>query len=511
MGVSRDGAADVTLGADAAGDATRGTGGARGWLTRLAAADAVPVFLARGCGGRAAAAELAARPDVEAVPSPRQATLLVVVGPPPAPLLRPLLRVHDQVPPPRATVLWEPDRGPTPEPASGPRAPGAPSFGGVTRLVPGARRFEAGLAPEGAAPALRELHAGLLAGALEGEPIAQPDVPPAPWRGVGPHGQGGEGMMGGRPYGRPMPGRGPDRDGLALERLPLRVGPFFPPFPPGLTLRPVLQGDLVQELEVAPVPFPEGRAPGPFARALERAVPVAELEAARARSHLLWLRDALELHGLAAAGERAVRIAADVRADDPAACAEGAERVRRLGDRVAGRWGLRAATRGVGKLPPETAAALGGPVARAAGVPADARGDDPAYRALDFDLLVGGRGDAAARRTQRIDEAVQALALASRAAAGEVTREPGPPVETPRGPLGSGGEAGGGTAAALDRLPGLLAGQEWGDAMTTLVSLDLDLEAAAARRGIPSGDGGPAGGPSGGRADPRGRRAGGGR
>ena len=68
---------------------------------------------------------------------------------------------------------------------------------------------------------------------LASSPDALPDLDPAPWRGVGPFGQGGTGMTGGVPYGRPLAGRADDRDGLKLDQLLVRVGPFLPPFPPG--------------------------------------------------------------------------------------------------------------------------------------------------------------------------------------------------------------------------------------------------------------------------------------
>lgn len=85
-----------------------------------------------------------------------------------------------------------------------------------------------------------------------------PDEPPHPWKGRGDHGQGGEGMMGGTPYGRPMAMTDEDvRDGLALDRLPFTVGPFFPHFPPGLVLEVALQGDVIQEARVQSTPYPQ--------------------------------------------------------------------------------------------------------------------------------------------------------------------------------------------------------------------------------------------------------------
>ncbi|MFJ3929400.1 hypothetical protein [Streptomyces sp. NPDC090029] len=64
------------------------------------------------------------------------------------------------------------------------------------------------------------------------------------------HGQTDDGDTG---TGMPMPGglplaeTGPDRDGLALDRLHLALGPFLCDWPTGLTVRLVLQGDVVQE------------------------------------------------------------------------------------------------------------------------------------------------------------------------------------------------------------------------------------------------------------------------
>src|SRR3546814_15175993 len=55
-----------------------------------------------------------------------------------------------------------------------------------------------------AAHAVASLWQQLVTGMRPSEDDLLPDEPPAPWRGKGDHGQGGEGMMGGKPYGRPM-------------------------------------------------------------------------------------------------------------------------------------------------------------------------------------------------------------------------------------------------------------------------------------------------------------------
>ncbi|MDP8938410.1 MAG: hypothetical protein M3O23_11900, partial [Actinomycetota bacterium] len=124
----------------------------------------------------------------------------------------------------------------------------------------------------------------------------------------------------------------------------------------------------------------------------------------------------------------------------------------------------------------------GGPVARAAGLTVDARLDDPAYQDLGFSPVIHRAGDARARLRQRLDEAVQALELAGRA--GSRLRRPGPALEGPRGPLRTGEPLP--STALLGLLPRLLAGQEWGDAITTVASLDLDVEEAAVGQRAPT-------------------------
>jgi len=52
------------------------------------------------------------------------------------------------------------------------------------------------------------------------------------------------------PGGLPMADRGEDRDGLKLDQLHLTLGPALPDWPAGLSLRVVIQGDVVQEAHV---------------------------------------------------------------------------------------------------------------------------------------------------------------------------------------------------------------------------------------------------------------------
>jgi hypothetical protein len=430
-------------------------------LARLARRAPVPVFPVVGAGGRHLANGVATLDGVEVVATPRAAVVLLVVGRVTRALLGPLLALHDQVPGPRVAVHW----------------PVGDREDDLAGVLPGLV-----VAPPGDGERLRQVTNELLCGARPSSPPALPPVEPAAWRGVGPYGQGGTGMTGGVPYGRPIPGWAEDRDGLKLDQLKLRLGPAFPPFPPGLVLDVEVQGDVLQEVAVGDNPFVSWPGDPPvsvadstaFTGALTGSVRVADLEMARARHHLAWLAGALRHHGLAARGERVLRLArALTPADRPA--------VEALARSVVRSRSLAWATDGVGVLSGDELPA--GPVARAAGHTADARAGDESYRSLGFEPVTTPGGDARARLRQRAGESVQALELAERA--GDRRRPPGGPVEGPRGTLA--GAAGQTTpsAALVDQLPRLLRGQEWGDAVTTVVSLDLDLEEAALGAGSP--------------------------
>lgn len=230
---------------------------------RLAASAAAPVYAAVGEDGLAAVEDLSLHPAVALQATPRHAAVLLVCGgirEDDHPALR---RLHDQLPHPRATVWW--------------RTTPAPGF-------PQAQMVESD-----AAKALHRLWRRLLSGAQGSEQDLLPDEPPAPWRGKGDHGQGGEGMMGGKPYGRPMAMTGEDlRDGLALDVYSASFGPFLPLLPPGLVLELSLQGDVVQSAKVRRRPLAQCGADAPLRR----------------------LARLLRLLGLAALAERLLRAAA---------------------------------------------------------------------------------------------------------------------------------------------------------------------------------------------------------
>lgn len=201
--------------------------------SRLAVGAPVPVFAAVGPGMSDAVDDLSTWHRIGLQPTVRSAAILLVAGRPRATDAPALRRLHDQMPHPRATVWW--------------------------RSVPQWTLAGAAAAPtaeQDPVALLIETHRALIAGERESEPDLLPDEPPNQWRGVGPHGQGGEGMMGGVPYGRPMPMMGAEiRDGLMLDAYTARFGPFLPVLPPGLSLELTLQGDVIQSAAVRRPPY----------------------------------------------------------------------------------------------------------------------------------------------------------------------------------------------------------------------------------------------------------------
>jgi len=398
---------------------------------------------------RAAVQDLRLSHDLRLVDTPRAATILLIAGDVAETHREALARTHDVLPHPRATVAWG---------ASDPLA-------GL-----GSAETSIDLQADPVAT-LRLLFRDLVTGRRPSEPPLLPDLEPVSWRGVGPYGQGGSGMTGGTPYGRPMAGLGPDRDGLRLDVLPMTLGPFFPRLPAGLVLDLKTAGDVV--IEAAVVEAASGRPPvaasartsSPFVSALVAPVPIAELELARARDHLRWLADALIAHGLPALGLRALRLAHDVGPGDGERIRAFVGRLRRTG---LFRWSLPRA----GRIDPTTLAGLGlGPIARAAGLAEDVRIEDPGYRALGFAPFVVDRNDPIGRWQVRLEEAARALDLAAQAG-GWMSTVLGR-VESPRGRLQPGDSP---TDRVLALVPEILRGLEWGDAVATLISLDLDLD-----------------------------------
>lgn len=415
---------------------------------RLAARAPAPTYPVIGAGMRAAVQRLRLDSRVTLVDSPRHATVLLVAGALPESQVAAAVQTHDALPRPRGTVWWGPPGGAAPQ--------------GLFDCA------EVVGADDDVAGVLARVHGELVTGGRPGEVPLLADEDPVAWRGEGPYGHGGTGMTGGTPYGRPLAERADDRrDALKLDVVPITVGPNLAFLPPGLALRVVFNGDLVHDLEVAGNPFadlPADRSGGDTSAAAPGAdAPlVADVERRRARHLLRWLAWALHTHGLAQLGVRALRIAEDA---DPRP-----DHVDRLAAAVRRSGLLRWRTRGIGAVAASRVAGGGfGPVARASGVAQDARSDDPAYLALGFEPVTHERGDAAARWRQRLAEARQGLELAGRAGDVRVAGRPEPPHGTPQA-----------QQQLLDLLAGLVVGQEWSDAIAVLVSLDLDLELAAA-------------------------------
>ncbi|QEA37633.1 hypothetical protein FGL86_00145 [Pistricoccus aurantiacus] len=414
------------------------------WLTRLAARGPATVFPALGMRGEEAFYRLALDPRIKLVDSPRHASLLLVAGGVPPEMQESLRRIHDQLPAPFATLWYQSE----------------PLLELQQADVARVDSLEA--LPD----ALVDAHRKTLCGELGASPRLLPDEPPNPWKGLGDDGHGGEGMMGGVPYGRPMamPPTDDLRDGLALDILTFRLGPFFPLWPAGLEAEVTLQGDIVQQFAVQSSPFPRVLAPV-FFEARERAVSIATLERERARYHLRVLFHALHLAGLEDLALDALRLAETCESAEISALEK---RFKVLQGRLKRRGFLALHLPQRGALSKEQAESLGGFAARAAGIDQDARLDDEAYRRLDFSVITQQEGDTRTRWRQRLAEVAQSLRLVELAQKDNVVTANREVLETPRG---AGGDELPRDASSL--LADLLPGLEWGEALATVASLDL--------------------------------------
>lgn len=318
-------------------------------------------------------------------------------------------------------------------------------------------------------------------------------------------------------------------DGLQMEWLEASFGPLFPGLPGGLLLKLTLDGDTVARAEAEGA---EGRASardlaGPVGelgeklsrldllspvayrvlawRAVEDAAGVepdertalarvGALEKERAVSHLGWLSLFGRLIGYRWLEDRAGAFQlALARADDAGEAARLRDEVAALSRRVERTPLIRRRLGGIGRLgggakPP-------GPVARAAGVAADARAHERMYDSLGFEPMVLGGDDALARLRVRLAEIEQSLGLVGEVGEAALLgpaadcgpnrgpdREGSATVETPRGAATLRVTLGGGAVgdAELDtpsvRLLGLVGAvaeqQELADALVGVASLD---------------------------------------
>jgi len=407
------------------------------FMQRLAAGRPAPVFVVSGMAGTGARDALLLDPRVDVVDSPRHANLLLVAGGVPADQHEALRRLHDQLPRPAASLWYRCD--PLVE-------------------LDLARRIDR--LDELPAEAAR-LHRRLIEGSEPGEPGLLPDQPPHPWQGKGQHGQGGEGMMGGVPYGRPMAMAMMEdlRDGLQLDSLSFTLGPFYPALPPGLQLKLTLQGDLLQMAMIESAAYPLHLSPL-FFEALEQPVPVAALEIERARYHLYRLAHLMRLAGLSSLAQRTLLDAAQLKPGS---------RLPDLQRRIRHSGLLRSFDPGLGQLDLEQARMLGGAAWRASGMPKDARSEDPSYARIGFKPLTHEGSDIRARLSQLVAEITQALALA--AAADETGLQTGHTehIETPRGELTAEQRPADASHLLMELLPGL----EWSQALLLIASLDI--------------------------------------
>lgn len=319
------------------------------------------------------------------------------------------------------------------------------------------------------------------------------------------------------------------RDGLPMEWVEAPFGPLFPGLPGGLGLTLTLDGDTVARARVDSGVLQRGLPatwPGPldgFAERVARLDPLAPvayrmlalraleaaagtqpgepearrrigaLERERAASHLSWLAQLGFLLGDRWLTERAAALGRRLRRAATVPEVVGLrEEVGRCLRRIRRTPLLEHRLRDVGQLPAGLAAGVTGPVARAAGVAADTRADDPGYRGLGFRPLLGDRDDALGRLRVRLAETEQSLRLVQ---AAESLGPPAAPrdwpasgagtaaVETPRGAAtltvrvadGAVVEARVDTPSArLLALVGPAAeGRELADALVGVASLDL--------------------------------------
>lgn len=514
--------------------------GLRGLTARAMARDlrafvipGIEVAQANGLDLRSAGVRLAA--------NPREANVLVVLGSLPEGLWELAATVYAQMPRPRALLVLGGEA-----PVSLPRADAADA-----------------LSQKGLCDGLQQVSAALAQGAFDPEPsVFAPDFlqrsehsqgegasgheQQAAHGHGGEHGRGGDEQRGpeespGAEQGEEDPGHHDhggmgfmsmvemtkdlprSRDGLAMDRIEVPFGPFFPGLPGGLRLMLTLDGDGVAEaradsLAIASLPLPAS--PGRFVESLAAAMPleptayrllacralecavgltpspeavrsrIGALEHERVVSHLGWLAQLGRQVGFEWAMRRAGELQSALRTAGPQTIARHKPALQALAYRLRRTSLLRARLTGIGRLASE--AGLRGPVARASGMDEDARLAEQGYRALGFVPVIADGGDALARLCVRLGESVHSLDLVEAAGVTKAPTTPGigsasgrgeSAVETPRGRalLRLTVERGEVTRAALD-LPSrdhrhlihaLVAERELGDALTAVGSLDL--------------------------------------
>lgn len=276
----------------------------------------------------------------------------------------------------------------------------------------------------------------------------------------GSEGHGGHGGHGGMemPGGLPMAEVAEDRDGLTLDRLRVPLGPLLADWPAGLTVRLMVQGDVVQQAGLDD-PVRTGPAEVFWAEPWRRAVagePVTTEEAVRRRAsaHLDSLGRLLAVAGWPAEAVAARRLRDQLLSGAPGAVvAPGLQRLlRRVGRSRTLAW----STRGIGVVTEADA--------REAGVsgPAERAGGDVMARVRQW--LADVRDDVA-----RLDERTLL----------DVSVE-----QSPRGWWNSGRPP---SVAVLSLLPRLLQGAELAGVRLIVASLDPDMDEITARSAVAHG------------------------
>ena len=369
-----------------------------GWLLSRAVPCAFVVTAVGGTGARLAVERELRERGWRQAAAPTQADLLVVCGPADPDLADAVDRVWEQMPGPRARV----------------DAAGADD---AARLLDSARGRLLDVDGQRRQAATRDASAH--------ERSRENDDDSEDHGDHGDHGDhsdgGGHGHDHGgmsMPGGVPMADRGPDRDGLMLDRLHISLGPALADWPAALCLRLTLQGDVVQE--AAAVVVGGAAAPSAF---WDVPGPAAALDSAQRFLAVAGWPSA------AAAGRRW----RDALLTEPAPDEATRRGVLRWLRRVRRSRVLRWSTDGLGRI--------SGPVP---------------------DAL---RGDVTDRWSRWLDDVEAAIG-----ASGE--------SEGPAGPAGrSRAEA---ASAALDLLPSLVTGQELAAVRLIVASLDPDTESLRA-------------------------------
>lgn len=261
--------------------------GLRDLLAR-AATSRCHVFLAEMPGAASvrieAERELDRRGWVQAL-SPAAADILCICGEPSEALGEPIEHIWEQLPGPRSRVVA----------ADGDGAPRALDAALRELLDEGLQDEDARHRPVEPAPATDD-------GAdMDHSQMDHGDGGMDMDHGQMDHGDGGMDMDMPMPGGIPLAGGGPDRDGLGLDVLTLRLGPVLPFWPPGVTLTCRLQGDLMVEATAEPLPgqpapgdgVPPGDARAVVLHQLDRALTVLRLAGpAASAARVRRLRDA---------------------------------------------------------------------------------------------------------------------------------------------------------------------------------------------------------------------------